>query len=58
MKREHKNFIRYLSKSAPILAAVLESHWLKGERYYIDARVDIKGHRREFNRLNKQMKGE
>lgn len=53
---EHKDFIKYLEKSAPITAASLHDHWSRGESYYIDSRVNIKGHRRQFNRLNKTFK--
>lgn len=50
--QEHKDFIGWLFDRAPFTATALESHWMRGERYYIDSRVDIRGKRRLFNRLN------
>lgn len=54
---EHEAFLKYLEPGSPTLASVLREHWEKGERYYIDSRINIEGHRREFNRLNDMMKG-
>jgi hypothetical protein len=55
MTEEHKTFIDALSKKAPFTAAALQRHWTKGKKYYIDKRVYIPGHRRTFERLNKEM---
>jgi hypothetical protein len=55
MTPEHEAFLQYLSKNHGFTEDVLRKHWTKGKRYYIDNRVDISGHRREFNRLNKMM---
>jgi len=55
MTPEHEEFLKFLEKKAPMIAAALRSHWTKGQRYYIDNRVDISGHRRKFNRLNNMM---
>lgn len=56
MTEPHQSFVSWLEGQAPFTAAALSEHWRKGVRYYIDDRVDIRGHRREFNRLNEMMK--
>lgn len=53
MTAAHMGFIVWLMDRAPFVANALQKHWERGERYYIDSRVDIRGYRREFNRLNK-----
>lgn len=53
LPKEHLAFIEYLrDNNKHFTATAVEEHWRRGERYYIDSRVDIRGHRREFNRLN------
>lgn len=52
MTPEHEAFIKWLENEAPFTASALRRHWEKGETYYIDTRVNLKGKRREFNRLN------
>jgi|GEM_PF-4434072 len=56
MTKDHKDFLKWLTKEAPIIALILEGYWQKGERYYIDTRVNLKGNRRLFNKLNKIFK--
>lgn len=55
MTPDHYNFVETLRMRAPFLAEVLLQRWMKGERYYIDYRVDIRGRRRRFNNLNDQI---
>jgi len=55
MTPAHVAFLKKLSIKAPLTAGVLESYWMQGKSYYIDSRVDIRGMRREFNRLNQEV---
>ena len=55
MTPDHYTFVATLRMRAPFLAEVLLHRWENGERYYIDHRVDIRGLRRRFNKLNDQI---
>lgn len=41
-------------QGAEFIAAATERHWLAGEAYYIDDRVNVKGIRRKFKQGNKE----
>lgn len=44
-------------QDCPFVASCTKEHWERGEEYYIDPRVPVKGVRRKFNQGNKEAVG-
>lgn len=55
MTLEHEKFLQWLETRAPFVAASVRGYWQKGRKAFIDSRVNVKGRRAEFNKLNRVM---